>query len=392
MSKNIHYILATLVILSVTLFPEIKIGPGYPSFQLIDLLLPLLGLSIVFSIKKFNYKRLYTYLLIFAAYIGFTILWNKTSNISNYFEVYKVIKFIVIISYFSIIQIDLKKILVPIFISLVLFNLLHYFSLFGINTIIKNYYSGDIHIDLFGLNSLGLPGTKRMIGTMQNPNNNALLFTFFSILFLPIKNKSSRSLILFGLSLTMMLLCQSRTAMAAFVIMFVLFIIVNKENLKNILVLLATLVSAYILFIIISITSDLRPVFEGGLRDYSSMRGRFESWKYLFEMIKNKPFLGHSPHKSYFYTNDLHAENEYILYAWRYGLVGLLAYLAFLAYLIKTGIKSIQLPMSIQIIMLTVIIALTAITNAPISDRSILVFFALILGVYFKKITKHETN
>lgn len=393
MNNSINTILALLTVLSVTLIPEIKLAANFPTFQLIDFLLPFHLGAIYLNRNKFNYNNLYTGLLVFSLYIVFTIIINNRLNSFNdYFEVYKLIKFGIVIAFFATIKIQKFKehVLYPVFIGLVVFNFLHYFNVFNFNVLVERFYNGGIHIKTFGLNSLGQPATKRMIGTIGNPNNNALLFGLFSVLFYPKEEKNIKQLLPFFGAILMLFLCQSRTSFVALFFMLVAAFIFNKESVKAILIVIVTVGLGYLVSFLISSNSYMGTLFDGNLTENSSLRGRFESWMYLWEMIKEKPIFGHSPFKDYFYSNNLYSENEYILMTWRYGFVGLLFYLTFLLYLFLKGINNIVFKESLHLILITLIIGVTALTNNPTSERTIWVLFAVVIGVFFNRITTNE--
>lgn len=150
------------------------------------------------------------------------------------FELMKMIKFLIVFL-FVIIAVkgtDLTSILKIIFVFVLFFNLLHYFNLFGFNQIITKYYGSDLQVSTFGFNSLGQPDTKRIIGTVGNPNNNAILFLFFVIFFFPeMKSKTSEK-VFFLLAVFGTLACQSRTGFFALGIIFLLGSIIKNTHLK----------------------------------------------------------------------------------------------------------------------------------------------------------------
>ena len=106
--------------------------------------------------------------------------------IDEYFEIYKLLKYLLLIVYFSLIPIKAIEFYIkPFFVLLCIFNLIHFFNLFDFNILLKYHYAGDLNIQYFGRDTLGNHVGKRMVGFMSNPNNNALVFLFFTIYFLP---------------------------------------------------------------------------------------------------------------------------------------------------------------------------------------------------------------
>jgi O-antigen ligase len=392
-NKSFNYILALLIILSVTLIPDIRLANNFPKLQLIDFLMPFIIGAIFFNRKSLVFHKLYGAIILFGIYIIFTILYNGRYQVfRDYFEVYKLIKFLIIIIYFTTISIDKLKqrVLYPAFIGLVVFNLLHYFNVFHFNILLEKYYNGGNHIKFFGLNTLGQPDIKRMVGTIGNSNNNAVLFMFFSVFFFPQKERNLKTIIPFFISILMVFLCQSRTSLVALFGFLLVVLLFNKENIKSFLILVSVIVGAYLSSFLISSNAYLETLFDGDLANNSSLRGRFESWMHLWEMIKEKPIVGYSPFKEYFYENKLYSENEYILMTWRYGIIGLLFYVVFLGFVFLKGIKNKLLNEGIQLAIITTVLAITALTNNPFSDRTLLVFFGITIGLLFNRIQENE--
>ena len=105
-------------------------------------------------------------------------------------------------------------------------------------------------------------------------------------------------------------------------------------------------------------------------QDNNSLRGRFEVWQYLFEMVKEKPVFGYGPYKQYFYQNEIYSESEYILYLWRYGIIGLLMYITWIIIPLWKNLKAAA--ENRFYILIAVAIMITAITNNPLTNQMIL--------------------
>jgi hypothetical protein len=134
---------------------------------------------------------------------------------NDYLELYRVLKLGVIFLLFRFIQPkQLHPLIVGSFMVLLLINVLHLYNVFNINELLKYTYGDSIHFKLFGRDSLGNPAVKRMLGTMGNPNTNALLFLFFTVYFLPIEKKREHWALCYT-ALFMVFLCQSRTSLIA---------------------------------------------------------------------------------------------------------------------------------------------------------------------------------
>jgi O-antigen ligase len=132
----------------------------------------------------------------------------------------------------------------------------------------------------------------------------------------------------------------------------------------------------------------LESVIHGQFLEGSSMDGRFEMWEHLWEMIKEKPLLGHAPYKEYFYENHIYSESEYVMMTWRYGFIGLLIYISIYLFLALIALRNLHLH-SAKVLLFTVILMMvTAITNNPFSHQKILIFIAFIVGSFFWELNK----
>jgi O-antigen ligase len=282
--------------------------------------------------------------------------------------------------------------------GLVVVNLLHYYNIGDINYILETYYGGGVHIKYFGLNSLGEPAVKRMVGTMGNPNINGILFAFFTIGFLPL-NYDKKMIPWFVSALLMMFLCQSRTIILAigFTMLLVFVLQLSNWKLKH-WSWIALMFSTY--FVSWAMATDFfayslysNSMFDAELMETRSAMGRFEVWNYLWQMVKNNPFWGHGPYKEYFYENQIYPENEYILILWRYGFIGLLSYFSLFALPAFWFMKNLKKDnLNKYGILLINLMLITATTNAPFTNRNIRVIFAMALGLIFSEIYKKHLH
>lgn len=386
---NINFFLGGLVMFSLLLFPDITIKAGFPKFKFVDFLLPFIGISLVVNRKKINWNLLYNLILVFFGYILFVILYNKRQgNISDYFELYKLLKYLAIILLFT--QIDYKKFFVfsvkPTFVLVVIGNLIHYFELLGLNTILEEHYDGGIHIQLFGLNSLGLPDMKRMVGFAGNPNINSIVFGFFLITFFPKKGKSNLQFLWFFVSIFMFFLCQSRTNFIALVVVMLVLFFWYKKQLKFNLIILGVVLISFLISFYVSTNSYINLLFDKKIVHNNSLLGRFEVWRFLWESIKEKPIFGHAPYKEFFYDRNLYSENEFILQTWRYGFVGLFIFLGVLLMPIYSALKNRLAPYSFTFVMFAMFMLINSLTNNPFTNPTINLIFGITIGFYYGNI------
>lgn len=388
---NFPTILGIFLLFAALCLPSVAFATQFPSVHWVDLCLPMILLLLFFNRSKIQFSKYHALPFAMAGYVGLTILiQSHTTSVSDYFEIYKWFKFGILLLFFGLMDFDqLQKCLPYLFLVLVVLNLLHFFEFPGINQLLEEQYNGGLQIQFFGKNSLGEPAVKRMVGTMGNPNINALLFTFFSILFLPFQfNK--KQLGLFLLALTMVFLCQSRTSIVVILILLSYLAVFHLHlwTRRQWLTIIGGLVLSYFLALMLATSFFQYTPYSASLLDgtalYSgSVRGRFETWTLLGQQILEYPIFGHGPYKQYFYANRLYAENEYILMAWRYGLIGLVVYM--LIYLLPF----VQLFRSknrgyISFVLVILLMLTSALTNNPFTERNIELLFCLALAWAFK--------
>lgn len=398
-------LLSGFTLFSILFIPDITITASLPAIQVLDVILPVLVLGIITKKDQIIWQNYYLFLLITTAYILLTMGINsRFGMLRDYFEIYKIYKFLIVILFFTII--DIRKFIntwiKPFFVGICLINLVHFFDLFYFNEWIKIAFEGGLNIDYFGKNTLGQPAGKRMIGFMNNPNNNAVLFSFFAILFFPFRLEKAKW-IWFSTALLMTFLCQSRTSLAAIsgMLLCILFLKLVKWSPKQWIFFIASIVGCYLFAWMLSSQFFKYPIygnsmFNGVALKSQSALGRLEVWKYLWDMIIEKPIFGFGPNKDFFYYNNLYSENEYILFAWRYGMIGVLMYFLFYFIPFRKLVIQHQTPYSKYIILITILLLTTAMTNNPLCERNILILFAISLGtIYnltFNKGTEIEKN
>jgi len=399
LSKNSLSILGFFLFLASVLLPDIKLNASLPSLQILDFLLPIIFVVIWIKRKTItpNYYSLIP--LIFSFYILFSIfISDNYRDLNPYFEVYKMLKVALLIVFFSLINFDFIKNLIHfLFGLLVLINLLHFFNLLHINFLLEHYYNGGIHIQFFGLDSMGAPAVKRLVGTMGNPNINGLLFGMFAILYFPFKFKQ-KELIGFFIALLMTFLCQSRTSLVIIIGIF-LFLLVfhrSKFKLQQWLVLLFGTCTIYLLSWMLATsffqyTSYNNSLLDGTALFSGSVRGRWESWELLWNMIVKHPIFGYGPNKNFFYANHIYSENEYLLMTWRYGVIGLMFYLSIFIYPLIKFIKKME-PYAIQAILLILLMTISALTNNPFTEKNILLIYIFGTSWAFSKYLNQESH
>jgi len=202
------------------------------------------------------------------------------------------------------------------------------------------------------------------------------------VLFIPVKGKSKLQFGWFFSALFMFFLCQSRTNFIAVLVLLIFLFIWKKNELKFNLKIAGVVLASFLFSFLLSSNSYINSLFDKEITHNTSLMGRIEVWKFLWEMIKEKPIFGYAPYKEFFYERELYAENEYILQTWRYGFIGLFV---FLAIIFSTGffaLKNKTKEFSFQIILITMIIGINSLTNVPFTSPTINVLFAIFIGLY----------
>jgi O-antigen ligase len=413
MEKKLHYSkyllfskIFSFVILFLILFsPPISVPFFSFKLQLIDFVFPFLFVWIVS--KKINQLKLayISNILLFIAVMFISILINWKHNFLNdFFEIYDLLKYIAIFIFFkenffpklNYLAIDIA------FIIFLIFNLFHYHDILGFNEKVMPFFCGknNIHLLTFGLNALGLPDTKRMIGIVGNPNNNAILFLMFLIRYLPHNNWKTKNMIFFYLALIAVSACQSRTGLIAFIAIIILNFIVIKWKWWKITLHSAITISFLFLFFNLNAFSEYFQIdflkSQQKKNDYvmslfnkegfqgTSWQKRLQIWKGLLIDSSEKPLFGHGPRKNFFYQSQLYSENEYVQVIWRFGLFGLIVYLGIFLIPLRNVLKSMRVDTeSKNIAFMIVLFLITSITNVPLSNTILAPFFFSFMGSFY---------
>jgi O-antigen ligase len=401
MTDRLKILFGGFIVCSVLFLPDLHLKSSWPAIQVIDFLLPILAIYVFIERKQVQGKLLFIGIGVFAVIMLLSMAVNgRIFVIQDLFEIFKLVKFSLIVAFFTLVPTAAfgRTWLKPMFIALVGFNLLHFFNLFDFNDIIATYYNGGLHIEYFGLNSLKEPAVKRMVGLAGNPNINALVFLFFSIAFLPIKQRSN-TLWWFFVAVLMVFLCQSRTAILGLgAILFAAGFLMKKYfTLRKWTIIVLGISAVYLLswamatdFFRYSLYSN--NLFNGQILQTGSARGRWEAWTLLGEMILQKPLLGYGGNKAYFYAQKIYSENEYILMAWRYGMIGLLGYLLIYLLPLKAFFQAKKIEKTYPALLCLVLMSVAALTNNPFVDRTIMVLFAAVIGAVYAQLSTEKIH
>ena len=386
-------------LVSIFLLPGITFSASLPEVRPEDLLvygmlLTLLLMSSKTVIWSSSIQKYMLFIMLFTIWMVITQLGNdRLTSMSDYFEYYKMLKYGIVALTFYLIhkngildQTDILRAIRIIFCIVFVLNISHYFNLLNYNPIVMPFYANELQLSHFGVNSLGEADVKRMLGVLGNPNNNSIMMGFFSIYFIVHSTKQSaeykQNILLAGLAIVMLLMSGSKTGVLALVAVFVVYWILSKASIKQLLSLLAIAVAAVVLINVFQFTyiSSLWTV------DWSaneSWTGRINVWQNLVGMIQKSPWIGYGPNKDYFYLNTLYSENEYVLMAWRYGVVGLLFYLLWILIPFVSALRQKGKRYAQSVVLFSTMLFVSALTNNPLSEPRILVLYAMLCGLMF---------
>ena len=397
--NNLNFInlLIFLLLFSIFILPSFYIREYFPKIRLEDLLLFFVFLIILYNFRFDKNIQFYLFIIfIFLIWILITILYNLNNmNLNGIYEIYKVIKYILIFCFFykyCSIEYRFIKLINFIFILVIIFNFFQLYNIGNVNVYILKYYTGDIIYNTFINQFSKYSYVKRLIGTMGNPNNNAILISFFVIFYFNNFKIRKRFIyfIFLLISLSFFLLCNSRTTLIGLIFSFLFyFVLTNKNTLKLIIIL-------FLLFLFLIAVQKiekleyLSTIFTVPFTENTSLLKRFEVWNYLFDMIKDRFIFGYGPDKNFFYSNHLYSENEYILMFWRYGLPGAILYLLELFIPLYQAIRNKNKYFSNIVFMFSIVICVCAFTNNPMSEPRINIIHAIISSLMFSEIKKNN--
>lgn len=329
-----------LAIFGALLMPPVKLSETWPVIEWSDALFPVVLAVLIVDRKALapspeflRTSRLFLILLV--AFVGSICLSiainNRVDVLRDWFEPMKFLKFMVYLWAFASVfkPIELRFVLSLLFIPLAVFNLLHYFNVAGFNELVEPLYAPAHHLEVFGLNSLGQPDTKRALGTMGNPNINGLMFAALLVVFVvPVNYRRGylieRTLVLSAIMGIM--LCQSRTTLIAFAAVMLLYLLMVKARQRAFLYYAAFALVAFALLDLVG--NSYLGSLGSAERLQRAGEGRLSQWLKIFDTMPGHWIFGHAPSKEFFEANGIYAESEFVLILYRYGILGLVLWCA----------------------------------------------------------------
>lgn len=378
---------------SAVLLPPFELKPGWPKVELSDLLLPLVAV-LLFGLYQTNPRMAFRSAnislrvsgLIFSSFIALTVVSivvnGRLAEIRDWFEVAKYLKFgLFTLAFLVVASTDhFRRVAFVVLVPVLVFNILHYFNILGFNELVEPWYAPHHHLDVFGLNSLGEPATKRSLGTMGNPNVNATLFLLFLLLFMRRSNRVEFPplyTVAALLSIVGVFMCQSRTALITFCVLMLLYMIFAPRRYR---MFMYYSLFALVVFLVLHFAGNayLTTVVDPDRLQHTAA-GRMEQWSAILDAMPGKWLLGNAPSKEYFEQREIFSESEYFLILFRYGILGTALFFGFWLHLIYRGLRASG-TLKFSLTALPLLLLLTATTNNPMHAPKLVVMIAFALA------------
>ncbi|GGB41514.1 O-antigen ligase family protein [Fictibacillus barbaricus] len=178
----------------------------------------------------------------------------------------------------------------------------------------------------------------RLIGLVADPNYlvfyNTLFFTYFLC---NLNNMRNRLGLL--LCIVTSLLSFSRGGLAAFVAIFILYILIMNHPMRQLRLLIGSFLSiAVMLYVSVTfLRFDIYSVIQSRIQDFSrdGGSGRFELWERAWEYFMGSPWIGIGasnflPYNRFQFGDSLQVHNTFLEILSETGIIGAFGFLAFL--------------------------------------------------------------
>jgi len=205
-----------------------------------------------------------------------------------------------------------------------------------------------------------------------------------------LKNLKWHNWLFLILSILAIILCQSRTALAITLLITIIYFVFYHKPIKYMFIIIASTI--FIILFLDLVSPESISYFSGFFKNVAvegeeylaanqSVRGRLDTWKLLLKMWSENPIVGYGPYKNFFYSLKLYSENEYILYLWRYGIIGFFLYIYWYLFpIVKLENKKIKLSINPFYLLFGLSLMAAALTNNPITHPMISVLLAISAG------------
>lgn len=372
--RNEHRLfLLVTVMLSAMILPSIPLHPSLPNMRLDEILLfSVFGLNVLFFIAnrlKFKprekeellaqKKELKLLIIIFALLaVSYFIsnIYGVYIRKAGYYGLRDVMELVTYFKYFLVISLTLsveigeaefdflKKSFLSGVAFLILFGWGQHLNPLNMNTWFSPYFDQQHWEHLI----VGNPA--RVLGTFDNPNFFGI-FTVIILSYLTVRYFFGREgdkfpwklFILIGLVIKLEFLTISRTSLFGIALLFsvlsVWSFLYHKRNKKVIIRIIALFLLTMLLFLTASADFFYRLTEGLDFSNSTSFQGHMDRWGVAIGTIWESPVFGWGTQK---YVMTTLVDNEYALYARRYGFVGLAVYLGFFLVPFIQGLKELK--------------------------------------------------
>lgn len=365
--------LLVTIMLSAMILPSFPLHPALPNIRLDEMLLfSIFGLNfLLFVLNGFRFREdekkellkqkqeLKLVIIIFALLtVSYFIsnIYGVYIRKAGYYGLRDVMELVTFFKYFLIVSltlsIDFKKdecdFLSKAFLSgiafLIIFGWGQHLNILNLNTWLSPYFNPAHWEHLIEGNP------ARVLGTFDNPNFFGILTVIF-LSYLTVryffgedKDKFPWPLfILIGLVIKLEFLTISRTALFGIALLFTVLCIwaflYHKRNKRVIIKIIALFLLTMLLFLTASADFFYRLTEGLDFGSSTSFQGHIDRWGAAIGTIWESPVFGWGTQK---YVMTTLVDNEYALYARRYGFVGLAIYLSFFLLPFVKGLISLH--------------------------------------------------
>jgi O-antigen ligase len=238
---------------------------------------------------------------------------------------------------------------------------------------------------------------NRYAGLSANPNSQASILCLLLVAISLVPSFGCWKRVSLCSLLLLIVLAQSRTAIAA--LLCIAPCLAAPRTWRLVGILRVTLVLALFGLVIALLVewmnlTFIRSLFSSSVLDQDSITNRFETWGTLLEMARERPVFGNAPQQEYFARTDTHADSEYILVVWRYGLAGLAVHLSMLLLPLISCLRFHrgQRDTLLAMACLSVITGLIGLTNVTLTDFRFTVVFSLVFGLCLGRLGSRQNS
>jgi len=356
-SNESRLFLLVVIMLSAMILPSFPVHPSLPNIRLDEIVLfAAFGLNVLYLIlrrfrlgeqEKSELRAQKRELKVIYIIFGLMVFSYLLSNIygvyirqAGYYGLRDVMELVTYLKYFLLItlvvsleihkeELDfLSKAFVGGLIFLIIFGWGQHLNLLNMNTWLSPYFNQQHWEHLI----VGNPA--RVLGTFDNPNFFGILtviaLSFLTVRYLFGETKFPWKLfILIGLVIKLEFLTISRTALFGIALLFSILCVwaflYYKRDKKTVVKIIALFLLTMALFLTASPDFFYRLSEGADFSSSTSFQGHLDRWQAAVGTIWESPVLGWGTQK---YVMTTLVDNEYALYARRYGLVGLVVYLS----------------------------------------------------------------